>query len=119
MDKVTRRSFLGGTAAAGSMLLAGGFAARPLEAADDAGWPPLPPVKIHVVYVGTGGAWPTPGGSSSSIRQSFRVLGTRFIYTLQSRKQNDPHAIQAGRLDWLRCRAVPLTDSEGKVHQRS
>jgi hypothetical protein len=60
VDKVTRRTFLGGTAAAGSMLLAGGFAARPLDAAEDAGWPPLPPVKIHVVYVGTGGAWPTP-----------------------------------------------------------
>jgi hypothetical protein len=39
---------------------AGGWAARPLAAAEEAGWPKLPPVKIHVVYVGTGGAWPTP-----------------------------------------------------------
>ena len=60
MDRISRREFLGTTASAGGMLLAGGFAARPLAAAEDAGWPKLPPVKIHLVYVGTGGAWPTP-----------------------------------------------------------
>ena len=60
MAKITRREFLGTAAGAGGMLLAGGFAGRPLMAAEDAGWPKMPPVKIHVVYVGTGGAWPTP-----------------------------------------------------------
>jgi hypothetical protein len=60
MGEMSRREFLGATAAAGGALLAGGWAARPLAAAEEAGWPKLPPVKIHVVYVGTGGAWPTP-----------------------------------------------------------
>ena len=60
MEKISRREFLGTAAGAGGMLLAGGFASRPLMAAEDAGWPKLPPVRIHVVYVGTGGAWPTP-----------------------------------------------------------
>jgi len=55
---LNRREFVG--AAAGGMLLAGGLATRPLMAAEEAGWPKMPPVKIHVVYVGTGGAWPTP-----------------------------------------------------------
>ena len=59
MREMSRREFLG-TAAAGGVLLAGGLAARPLAVAEEAGWPKLPPVKIHVVYVGTGGAWPTP-----------------------------------------------------------
>ncbi|MHB8902469.1 MAG: hypothetical protein ACYC6Y_27220, partial [Thermoguttaceae bacterium] len=54
---ISRRSFLGTT---GGLLLAGGVAARPLEAAEAAGWPPMPPVKIYVVYLGTGGAWPKP-----------------------------------------------------------
>ena len=40
--------------------MAGGLAARPLAVAEEAGWPELPPVRIHVVYIGTGGAWPTP-----------------------------------------------------------
>jgi len=31
-----------------------------MQAAEDAGWPKLPPVKVHVVYVGLGGAWPKP-----------------------------------------------------------
>lgn len=56
---LSRREFLG-TTAAGSILLAGGLAPRPLEAAETAGWPKLPPVKIHVVYLGLGGAWPMP-----------------------------------------------------------
>lgn len=60
MDKISRREFLGTSAVAGSILLSGGFASQPLAAAEEAGWPKLPPVKIHVVYVGTGGAWPTP-----------------------------------------------------------
>jgi hypothetical protein len=59
-EPLNRREFLGTTAAAGGMLLAGGLAARPLAAAEEAGWPRMPPVKIHVVYVGLGGAWPKP-----------------------------------------------------------
>jgi hypothetical protein len=60
MKVISRREFLGTAAGAGGMLLAGGLAGRPLMAAEGAGWSTLPPVKIHVVYVGTGGAWPTP-----------------------------------------------------------
>jgi hypothetical protein len=56
---VNRREFLGAAAASGA-LLAAGLAARPLRAAEDAGWPKMPPVKIHVVYVGLRGAWPKP-----------------------------------------------------------
>ncbi|MGQ9576415.1 MAG: twin-arginine translocation signal domain-containing protein [Thermoguttaceae bacterium] len=55
-----RRDFLGTCAAAGGMVLAGGLAARPLAAAEQAGWPEMPAVKIHVVYVGLGGPWPKP-----------------------------------------------------------
>ncbi len=58
MGELSRREFLG--AAAGGVLLTGGLAVRPLAGAAEEGWPKLPPVKIHVVYVGTGGAWPTP-----------------------------------------------------------
>ncbi len=54
---MSRRSFLGTT---GGVLLAGGLAARPLAAAEASGWPQLPPIKIYVVYLGTGGAWPKP-----------------------------------------------------------
>ena len=54
---LSRRQFLG-TTAAGSMLLAGGLAGRPLMAAKAEGWPELPPVKIYKVYVGrTGGIY--------------------------------------------------------------
>ena len=60
MEEMSRREFLGTAATAGGVLLAGGWAARPLAAAEEAGWPKPAPVKIHVVYVGTGGAWPTP-----------------------------------------------------------
>src|SRR5512139_1217734 len=54
-ERFTRRRFLE-AAAAGGALLAGGCALRPLAAAEEAGWPQMPPVKIHVVYVGLGGA---------------------------------------------------------------
>ena len=63
---LTRRQFLETSAIAGGMLMAGCAAARkaaPAPAvvtAEDVGWPKLPPVKIHVVYVGLGGAWPKP-----------------------------------------------------------
>jgi hypothetical protein len=57
-NPVNRREFIG-TATSG-MLLAGGLAARPTEAADNAGWPKMPPVKVYVAYLGTGGAWPKP-----------------------------------------------------------
>ncbi|MBN2021786.1 MAG: twin-arginine translocation signal domain-containing protein [Pirellulales bacterium] len=60
MSSINRREFLEGAAVAGGMLLAGGVALRPLHAAEEAGWPALPTVKIHVVYVGLGGAWPKP-----------------------------------------------------------
>ena len=56
LRSVNRRSFL---RTAGGMLIAG-VAARPLAAAERAGWPKLPPVRIYVVYLGTGGAWPRP-----------------------------------------------------------
>ncbi len=59
MGELSRREFIG-AAAAGGALLAGGLAVRPLAAAEEAGWPKMAPVRIHVVYVGTGGAWPTP-----------------------------------------------------------
>ena len=60
MEKLSRREFLGTAATAGGVLLAGGFAAQPFAGAEDVGWPKMPPVKIYVLYVGTGGAWPTP-----------------------------------------------------------
>jgi hypothetical protein len=72
MEKISRREFLGTAAATGSMLLAGGLAVHPLAAAEDAGWPKLPPVRIHVVYVGTGGAWPTPMFDASAEVKKFR-----------------------------------------------
>ncbi len=60
MGEMSRREFLGAATAAGSVVLAGELAAWPTAVAEQAGWPKLPPVKIHVVYIGTGGAWPTP-----------------------------------------------------------
>jgi len=54
---MNRRAFMGTT---GGLLLAGGVAARPLRAAEEAGWPAMPPVRVYVVYLGTGGAWPKP-----------------------------------------------------------
>ncbi|MFH1266531.1 MAG: twin-arginine translocation signal domain-containing protein, partial [Planctomycetota bacterium] len=56
-DSLSRRQFLGATAA-GGVLLAGQLGARPLSAAGPEGWPQLPPVKIYKVYVGrTGGIY--------------------------------------------------------------
>jgi len=61
MDNLlSRRLFMGISAATGGVALAGGFARSVGAAAAEDGWPPLPPVKIHVVYVGLGGAWPKP-----------------------------------------------------------
>ncbi|MBM4094795.1 MAG: hypothetical protein FJ276_36110, partial [Planctomycetes bacterium] len=54
---MNRRTFLGAT---GSALLVGGVAARPMQAAEAAGWPAMPKLKVYVVYLGTGGAWPKP-----------------------------------------------------------
>jgi len=58
--ELNRRDFLG--AAAAGMALAGRLGrAAAGAAAEDAGLPKLPPVKIHKVYAGTsGGAWPGP-----------------------------------------------------------
>ncbi len=56
-DSLSRRQFLG-TTAAGGVLLTGQLRARPLVAAEDEGWPKPPPVKIYKVYVGrTGGIY--------------------------------------------------------------
>jgi hypothetical protein len=56
-DSLSRRQFLG-TSAAGGVLLAGQLGGRPLMAAAAQGWPKFPPVKIHKVYVGrTGGIY--------------------------------------------------------------
>jgi hypothetical protein len=57
---MNRREFLEASSLVGGAVLAGGLLARPLQAAMDAGWPGLPAVKIYVVYVGLGGAWPKP-----------------------------------------------------------
>ncbi len=66
---ISRRAFLEST---GGMLLAGGLAARPCQAAEKAGWPPMPPVRIYVVYLGTGGAWPKPEfDAPREIREKF------------------------------------------------
>jgi len=56
-DSLSRRQFLG-TTAAGGVLLAGQLGARPAIAAEGEEWPELPPVKIYTVYVGrTGGIY--------------------------------------------------------------
>ncbi len=73
---LNRREFLGTSALAGGMLLAGGVALRPLQAAEEAGWPKLPPVKIHVVYVGLGGAWPKPEFDAKAEVEKFRPTST-------------------------------------------
>ncbi|MCX5771564.1 MAG: twin-arginine translocation signal domain-containing protein [Candidatus Hydrogenedentes bacterium] len=56
----SRRQFLGTITVAGGAVMAGGLPFRPYAAAQAAGWPALPPVRIYVVYLGTGGAWPKP-----------------------------------------------------------
>jgi hypothetical protein len=58
-QRFSRRDFLE-TCAVTSGALACGLAVDPLRAAEEAGWPTLPPTKIHVVYIGLGGAWPKP-----------------------------------------------------------
>ena len=56
-DSLSRRQFIGATAA-GGVLLAGQLGARPVLAGEGDGWPALAPVKIHKVYVGrTGGIY--------------------------------------------------------------
>ena len=57
---VSRRQFLGTATAAGGVAMTGGWSPHPLAAAEAAGWPKMPPVRIYVVYLGTGGAWPRP-----------------------------------------------------------
>ncbi len=58
-DSLTRRQFLGATAAGGA-ILAAGLAARQVFAAEDLAWPKPAPVKIHKVYAGrTGDAYLT------------------------------------------------------------
>ena len=66
---MNRRTFLGTTS---SLALAGGIAARPLEASHEAGWPKMPAIRIYVVYLGTGGAWPRPDfDAPREIREKF------------------------------------------------
>lgn len=61
MDNLlSRRNFMGISAMAGGVALAGAGPMRWGAALEENGWPALPPVKIHVVYVGLGGAWPKP-----------------------------------------------------------
>jgi hypothetical protein len=57
---MNRRCFLERCAFAGGLAMTGGLGFLPLRAAESAGWPKLRVVKIHVVYVGLGGAWPKP-----------------------------------------------------------
>ena len=59
-EDLSRRSFLGMTAVAGGTLLAGGMITRPLQAVQGTGWPEMPIIKVYVVYLGLGGAWPKP-----------------------------------------------------------
>lgn len=54
MSILTRRQFLG-TTAAGTTLLAGQVGASSFQAAREEGWPEMPPVKIYKVYVGRTG----------------------------------------------------------------
>ena len=55
--EISRRHFL---AAAGGTLLAGRMMTHPLHAAHDTGWSGMPAIKVYVVYLGLGGAWPKP-----------------------------------------------------------
>jgi hypothetical protein len=71
---IDRRLFVGACAAAGGAFLQSGLAARPQMAAEDAGWRKLPPVKIHVVYIGLGGAWPKPEFDAKAEVSQFQKL---------------------------------------------
>jgi len=59
---MNRREFLGvSVAGTGSMLLSGELVGRPVTDTGSGEWPPrLPDVKIHKVFVGGKGGWPTP-----------------------------------------------------------
>lgn len=78
---LNRRQFLETSALASGMLWAGGIAPLSLQAAQDAGWPKLPPVKVHVIYVGLGGAWPKPEFDAKAEVEKFR----RYLDGLQER----------------------------------
>jgi hypothetical protein len=64
---IDRRNFLGAS------ILFGVQAAGASGAAEQAGWPKLPPVKIHVVYIGLGGAWPKPEFDAKAEQAKFRA----------------------------------------------
>ena len=70
---VSRRTFLGTTGALSGGLLFGGLSmsenAVPSSTSD---WDQQPPVKIYVVYLGRGGAWPKPEfDSPAEVQQVF------------------------------------------------
>jgi len=82
---LSRREFMGKAAAAGGMLLAGGCASRHAAtarpSAQEDPWPKPPPLKIHVVYVGLGGAWPKPEFDAKAEAARFR----KYLEGLQQR----------------------------------
>ncbi len=73
-EGIARRSLLKGTGAAALALNAS-------AAAEKAGWPKLPPVKIHVVYLGLGGAWPKPEFDAPAEVEKFR----KYLDSVQAR----------------------------------
>jgi ornithine carbamoyltransferase len=75
---ISRRSFLGGTVLGSTAVLSGELFLNTVSASGKAvpvttsDWDQQPPVKIYVVYLGTGGAWPKPEfDSPAEIRQVF------------------------------------------------